>query len=339
VSGQLRLTDEGLAAYLAARGIVAAGTPLRVEPAGDGNINWVRRARAADGRSWIVKQARPALEAFPEYQAPTERIVFEHRYLELASKLPEGEICPRILDFDERERVLTMEDLGGAERLDAALARGADPTETARALGRFLGAVHGATADPALAARFENTGMRRLHGDHIFVLPLRDNDFPLPPELRAEAERLRADAALVAIADRLYARYLEPRGALVHGDVQAGNVLLTTSGPKLLDAEIAHVGDPAFDLGVLVAHLRLRAVARGAPGDADGPVRAAFAAWESRLAGRLPADFSAVARYAGIEMLRRTIGAARVAAVETPAAGLAVLAEALAWLRDPPKVP
>jgi len=73
--------------------------------------------------------------------------------------------------------------------------------------------------------------------------------------------------------------------------------------------------------------------------DADDAVRAAFTAWESRLAGRLAADFSAVARYAGIEMLRRTIGAARVAAVETPAAGLAVLADAVAWLRHPPAAP
>jgi len=339
VSEQLRLSDEGLAGYLAARGVVPAGTQLSVEPAGDGNINWVRRARAADGRSWIVKQARPALEAFPEYRAPTERIVFERRYFELASKLPEGGICPRIVDFDECERVLTMEDLGRADRLDAALARGADVTAAAAALGRFLGAVHGATTDPALAARFTNPGMQRLHGDHVFVLPLRDNDFPLPPELAAEAARLRADAGLVATSDRLYARYLEPRGALVHGDVQAGNVLLADDGPKLLDAEIAHVGDPAFDLGVLTAHLRLPAVARGTPDAANGPVRAAFAAWESRLAGRLSADFAAVARYAGIEMLRRTIGAARVAAVAAPDAGLAVLAEAVAWLRDPPAAP
>jgi len=339
MSEQLRLTDETLPAYLEARGIVPTGTQVSVEPAGDGNINWVRRARAADGRSWIVKQARPALEAFPQYEAPTERIVFEHRWLELASKLPEGGICPRILDFDERERVLTMEDLGSAERLDAALARGADVTEAAGTLGRFLGAVHGSTTDPALAAHFENPGMQRLHGEHIFVLPLRENDFPLPPALRAEAERLRADAALVAIADRLYARYLEPRGALVHGDVQAGNVLLTPAGPKLLDAEIAHVGDPAFDLGVLVAHLTLPALARGAPGDAAGPVRAAFEAWENRLAGRLPTEFAPVARYAGIEMLRRTIGAARVVAVEAAEAGLAVLAHATAWLREPPRAP
>jgi len=87
MSEQLRLTDETLPAYLEARGIVPTGTQLSVEPAGDGNINWVRRTRSADGRSWIVKQARPALEAFPQYEAPTERIIFEHRWLELAPRV------------------------------------------------------------------------------------------------------------------------------------------------------------------------------------------------------------------------------------------------------------
>jgi len=342
VSEQLRLGDEQLPEYLASRGIVAKGTPLAVEPAGDGNINWVRRARARDGRSWIVKQARPALERFPEYRAPTERIGFEHRYFELASKLPEGGICPKILDFDECEHVLVMEDLGSAERLDHALARSADASEIAEvgaALGRFLAAVHGATTDPGLAAEFENPPMQRLHGDHIFELPLRENEFPLPPALREEAQRLRSDAALVRVADALYARYLEPRGALVHGDVQAGNVLLAEAGPKLLDAEIAHVGDPAFDLGMLVAHLRLPAVARGEPERAAEPVAALVDAYGERLAGGLAVPFANAARYADIEMLRRTIGAARVTAVEDPGAAQLVLREAVSWLRDPPDAP
>ena len=52
-----------------------------VEPVGDGNINWVRRVRSA-GSSWVVKQARPTLERFPEYRASTERIGFEARFYE-----------------------------------------------------------------------------------------------------------------------------------------------------------------------------------------------------------------------------------------------------------------
>ena len=41
-------------------------------------------------------------------------------------------------------------------------------------------------------------------------------------------------------------------------------------------------------------------------------------------------------RYAGLELLRRTIGAARVPAVENDGAALAVLARAVAWIRRPP---
>ena len=341
MSGQLRLGDEQLPDYLVRRGIVPQATGVTVEPAGDGNINWVRRARTADGRSWIVKQARPALERFPEYQVSTERIVFEHRYFALAVELSEPEICPEIVDFDECERVLVMEDLGSAERLDHALARGADVAIAAAALGRFLAAVHAATTDPALAARFENHEMRRLHGDHIFALPLAENDFPLPPALRAEADRLRRDAGLRATAEALHRRYQEPHGALLHGDVQAGNVLLTGpngSRPKLLDAEIAHVGDPAFDLGILVAHLLMPALGSGQGEDAArGAGRAAVAAYQGRLGGALQVPFRDVARYAGIEMLRRTIGAARVPAASDPEAGLRILARGCAWLRDPPQ--
>ena len=39
-------------------------------------------------------------------------------------------------------------------------------------------------------------------------------------------------------------------------------------------------------------------------------------------------------RYAGLELVRRTIGAARVPAVETDAAGLNVLATAIRLIRD-----
>jgi len=343
VSEQLRLGERQLPDYLVRRGVVAEAAGMTVEPAGDGNINWVRRARAADGRSWIVKQARPTLERFPEYRASTERIVFEHRYHELATKLPEGGICPKIVDFDECERVLVMEDLGGAERLDHALARGADVSPAAVALGRFLGAVHRSTREPALADRFRNHEMQRLHGDHIFELPLRENDFPLPPALRAEADRLREDAGLRAVADLLYARYLEPRGALVHGDVQAGNVLLVGpdgSHPKLLDAEIAHVGDPAFDVGILVAHLWMPTLARGGPGEpAAALVASTWTAYSDRLGGTLEVPFARVARYAGMEMLRRTIGAARIEAAVTPEPGLRILERACAWLHEPPSEP
>ena len=82
---QLRLTPENLSAWLRERELISPGDKISVEQAGEGNINWVRRARVTRGpgagRSWVVKQARPTLERFPEYPAPIERAVREAKEL------------------------------------------------------------------------------------------------------------------------------------------------------------------------------------------------------------------------------------------------------------------
>lgn len=332
-NGAIRLDDASLPDHLRRLGLLAAGEPARVEVAGDGNINWVRRVRAG-ARSFIVKQARPALERFPEYSAPTERIVCEARYYETVRSLDAAAVCPKVLHFDEPQRVLVLEDLGSVPRLDASDRDRAAVDAAAARIARFLATVHAATAnDASLPARFPNDGMRRLHGDHIFELPFRANEFPLPPPVRACAETLWREGRIAAIAREAYDHYLGERGALVHADVQAGNVLLADRGAVLLDAEIAHAGDAAFDLGTLFAHLWLPAVARDAPGEAAVSIDAACEAYAA--VRPIGAGWIARAeRYAAIEMLRRTLGAARLAAVAEPEASLRVVAFATQLLAD-----
>ena len=87
---------------------------------------WSRARAEGSPRSWVVKQARPALERFPEYSASTERIAFEARYYEVTAPLDPDSACPSVLWFDPIQCVLVLEDLGDAERLDGALGRGAD---------------------------------------------------------------------------------------------------------------------------------------------------------------------------------------------------------------------
>jgi 5-methylthioribose kinase len=320
------LTEEGIPAYLRGLGLAEPGEPATVVGRGDGNINWVRRIALGGDRprSLVLKQARPALERFPQYTAPTERLLCEARWLEIAHAHDADGICPRVLALDAPNRVLVLEDLGAAERLDAALQRDADVAPRMERLARFLARVHAATAgDDALAAQFANDAMRRLHGDHVFVLPYVANDFGLSPRLESAARAARADAGLRRAASDAYADYASPRGALVHADVQASNLLLPADGGvKLLDAEIAHVGDAAFDLGTLLAHLALPAVARGGdPSALLARVRSAYRAER----GCDEAMLARAGRYAGLELIRRTIGAARVAAVEGDEAALRVL--------------
>jgi 5-methylthioribose kinase len=333
MSPQLQLHEDNLLDYLGNSGLLGADAEFSIEPVGDGNINWVRRVRGASG-SRVVKQARPTLERFPEYAAPTERIAIEARFFEVAAPFDLEGICPRVLAFDPEQSVLVLEDLGDAERLDAALARGAEVSAPAATLARFLARLHAGCTQTALRERFANGAMQRLHGDHIFHLPFRANDFALRPVVAERARQIRADAGLIAKIDAAYARYLEPKGTLVHGDVQPANALLTAAGPKLLDAEIAHVGVPAFDIGQLLGHLLLPAAARGEPETALPALRSTWAAYAAAGADASPAVLDAVSRYAGIELLRRTLGAARVPAVASDNASLAVVDSGLALIRE-----
>jgi 5-methylthioribose kinase len=98
------------------------------------------------------------------------------------------------------------------------------------------------------------------------------------------------------------------------------------------------VGDPAFDLGQLVAHLLLPAAARGETGAARRAVAAAWSAYESAFDTGRP-GFARAARYAGIELLRRAIGAARVPAVASEAAALAVVDFGTRLALEPPDLP
>lgn len=336
-----RILDEtNLPEWLSERGLVPAGAKVTITPAGDGNINWVQRVARADGASLIVKQARPSLEKFPEYEADTRRIVTEFDWLEVAGPLDTGAVCPRVLYFDEEDRVLVLEDLGEAERLDSAL-RGNAPLATELAgVGALLGRVHRATwEDSAMARRFPATDMRDLHFAHIYDLPFEKNDFPLSPVVAERAQQLRdGTEVLEKIAAAREDAHANAH-CVQHADPQPGNILLTATGPKLLDAEIAHFGDPAFDPGNLLGHLGLASL----PGHRVELLRARASAWwdsyrEAVGAERAPC-FPGVVAHAAVEMLRRTIGAARVTFVEQDDHALAAIETACSWLREPPALP
>ncbi|MFP6665569.1 MAG: phosphotransferase [Deltaproteobacteria bacterium] len=326
--------------HLRERGLLGATEQATLEPAGDGNINWVRRVRCADGRSFILKQAREQLERFPEYRVDTKRILIESAWLELARPLDVDGCCPQVLDFCAEARVLVLEDLGEVPRLDDELGRETDLNPALAKIGALLGRVHNVTrGDGSLHTRFANQEMRELHFTHIFDLPFAENDFPLPEPVREAARILRGDAKLLARIAAIARRCRENHEVLLHADPQPGNILLTKTGPKLLDAEIAHIGNPAFDPGNLLGHLALAGIARAD----DTLLRLrARALWDAYSAAQ-PADqvpaFDEVAGLAAIEMLRRTIGAARVAATSEVPASLTAIDTARGWLDHPPASP
>ena len=63
---------------------------------------------------------------------------------------------------------------------------------------------------------------------------------------------------LAADIERLLDSVWSNRHALVHGDFSPKNLLVWDGGLMLIDFEVGHFGDPAFDLGFFLAHLVLK---------------------------------------------------------------------------------
>jgi thiamine kinase-like enzyme len=75
--------------------------------------------------------------------------------------------------------------------------------------------------------------------------------------LLTTAERHPALASLFEAEAR---RLTRSKVTLVHGDYSPKNLLTDGSAVKIIDAEVAWFGDPAFDIAFLINHLLLKAI-------------------------------------------------------------------------------
>lgn len=270
--------------------IAADDTVASLRKAGEGNMNLVLRVDLG-WRSLIVKQSRPWVEKYPDIPAPADRVLVEAAfYGAVADHGSVAGLMPRLLGLDAPSRMLAVEDLGEAnDLLDAYAGRPITRAEQSTLAG-WLAALHEVPFpdEPLL----HNRAMRALNHAHIFELPL-TSDHPA-------AAALRADAAFADTLAALGQRYLADGPALVHGDYYPGSWMRTPAGLRVLDPEFAHTGEPAFDLGVMVAHL----IFAGAnPDDALASVAADY--------GR-PIDLALTSGFAGAELMRRLLGVARL---------------------------
>lgn len=263
-------------------------TVASLRKAGEGNMNLVLRVDLG-WSSLIVKQARPWVEKYPDIPAPADRVLVEAAFYGAVADHPRvAGLMPRLLGLDAPSRMLAVEDLGEAnDLLDAYAGRPITRAEQVTLAG-WLAALHEVPVpdEPLL----HNRAMRALNHAHIFELPL-TSDHPA-------AAALRADAAFADTLAALGQRYLADGPALVHGDYYPGSWMRTPAGLRVLDPEFAHTGEPAFDLGVMVAHL----IFAGAnPDDALASVAADY--------GRA-IDLALTSGFAGAELTRRLLGVA-----------------------------
>ena len=233
-----------LVAYLERGGHIDPGEPIVVRVLEGGVSNRTVLVERASGDAWVLKQALAKLRVAVDWFSSPERIHREALGLRwLAQFAPPHTIAPFVFE-DRQQHILAM---GAVPQPHAnwktMLLRGELELDHIAQFARLLGTIHRAAAGRAdVAAAFD---------DRAYFESLR-----VEPYYVYTAEQTPAAAPFYA---ELIAATHARRLTLVHGDYSPKNVLIHHDRLVLLDHEVIHFGDPAFDLGFALTHLLSKA--------------------------------------------------------------------------------
>lgn len=249
---------------------------------------------AVHGRSRgvVVKRALATLQVEHAWHADPDRSLTEAAALRvLASATPDR--VPRVIHADAASRTLILEraPLAAVSWRERLLAGDVEP-EVGSAIGATVATWHRDTWMPWQDAEAFNRGATAL--EELRLRPFHETAagrFPgVAREIRTCAEELRSS-----------------RRCLVHGDLSPKNVLVAPGFLWILDPEVAHIGDPVFDVAFLGTHLVLAALAR--PDCADALAITWHAFLERYLRDAPSGDIPArTPRHIGALLLARTDG-------------------------------
>jgi tRNA A-37 threonylcarbamoyl transferase component Bud32 len=220
------------------RGLRLPGSvPVAMTEVGElANINYVYRVDVP-GRRLYLKVVPEQPKRLP-VKLPRERVFSEAEALRLFRALAgESIVIPEVLFVDKEEMALAMSDAGAGrdvlfhvinDRFDLL-------TDQAESLGRALGAIHrGTRGSASLRPQMEEIIIRKI----VFHGLLAPGAMHVFPELWEDVS----------------AEMQSHQECLIHADLWSKNLLVRKGEPvALVDFEGVVCGDPAFDLGTVIA--------------------------------------------------------------------------------------
>ena len=294
-------------AYLRSKKIISEKQKVEgLAKAGEGNMNCTLRITLNDGETLILKQSRPWVEKYPQIDAPWDRSNVESAFYEFSNKAANIQaLFPKILMSDRKERILAFQDLGKtSDYSDIYTKKEKISLRELQILCDFLSQLHSLDTHAANEILL-NREMRKLNHAHIFIIPLQEGNGidldTITPGLGELATEYIHNSKFVEAVHQLGKKYLADGHTLVHGDFYPGSWLRTTEGIKIIDPEFCFLGSAEFDVGILIAHLKLAQCE-------ESVIEEIFSYYKAPNTFQKTLAF----QYAGVEIMRRILGVAQL---------------------------
>lgn len=236
------LDESSVISYLTERKLLSGNATVEVLT---GGVSCVVLAVASDEREIVVKQALPELKTKAKWVADQRRAIVEAKAMLVYQSITPDSV-PELIDCDEANFTLTMSRLPNTcTNWKQDMLEGRIHPEMGEKLGKILAQWHNATAvDSAIKAKF-------MEGELFEQLRV-------SPFYRAVAAK---NPNLQQVINSLIDEITTEKIALVHGDFSPKNILATPDhNPVVLDFEVAHTGNPVFDLAFVSAHLLCKTI-------------------------------------------------------------------------------
>ena len=262
---------DALLRYLRERELIAGDECPQIQVLSGGVSNRTVLVRRKCREDWVLKQALAKLRVEVDWFSAPERVHREASGLRWLSKVAPEQV-PRFVFEDDEHHIFGMTAVPQPhENWKQALLLGKTDLHLARSFGRLLAKIHNAAITyPELRDEFSE---RRFF-----------------EELRLEPYYGYAAGQAPAAHEYLNALIAETRErqlTLVHGDYSPKNILLRDGHLILLDHEVMHFGDPAFDIGFSLTHLLAKSF--HLPRHRTGFLAMARAFWRSYAGSAAPA--------------------------------------------------
>jgi 5-methylthioribose kinase len=326
---------------------------LEVSEIGDGNLNYVFHLQdLSTGKSIIVKQALPYAKVVGEsWPLTLDRAKIEYQSLQKASEVV-PDLVPVVFHHDSDLAYTVMEDLSSHEILRTGWIAGNQYPELGKHIGTYTAQTLFHTSDfflhpfakKALVKDFLNPELCKITEDLVFTDPFFDHDTnEISDEIRPFVLQFWQDEELKREAAKLKLQFLTEAEALLHGDLHSGSIFVTSKSTKVIDPEFAFVGPIGFDLGQFFANILLNYLSQEAHIEKQEKLQAfrkylldtyqqtwetfssqflelfktkghyTFSSIEGVGEGFIQKVWRDTLGFAGCEIIRRTIGLAQVA--------------------------